>query len=79
MQREWWLSLRRATAGRWQSAEPPARLAAPWIEYMLDGEPRVRLERDGETLLWIEASGRAWRAPVSAAQLREWQAAVARW
>ena len=80
VQREWWASLMRATAGRWQRVEPlPRTAAAPRIEFVLDGELRGRLELDAESLLWTDASGRAWRAPGTAAQLREWQAAVARW
>ncbi len=80
-QREWWAAVQAATQGRWQGAAPgPASGPdSPAITLLIDGAPRGSLAFEPQALVWRDANGVAWRAPIGAATLRAWQEALARW
>ncbi len=80
-QRQWWLALVDSTQGRWQlatGASDRSGAAAP-LTLLIDGTPRGTLSFEPQALLWRDASGAAWRAPIEPKPLREWQEAIARW
>ncbi|MDP1691661.1 MAG: hypothetical protein Q8L49_06880 [Burkholderiaceae bacterium] len=78
-QRAWWLALDRATQGRWQLVA--TALAAPTADMtlLIDGQVRGSLSFAPQAVLWRDANGLIWRAPVAPETLREWQDALARW
>jgi len=80
-QREWWSALALETRGRWQRAVPGATSVAESmsITLLIDGAPRGSVGFEPQALIWRDASGEVWRAPVAAETSRAWQEAVARW
>jgi hypothetical protein len=80
-QRAWWSALARATEGRWQRADAATggAPAAANLVLLIDGVPRGRLVFEPQAVIWRDANGATWRAPVDAATLRGWQEALARW
>lgn len=77
-QREWWAALVRATQGAWQRDGARAT-DSPRVVLLIDGVPRGSLVFEPDHVVWREAGGQAWRAPVAADTLREWREAMARW
>lgn len=80
-QRDWWSALARATQGRWQLATAGSSSGAegPTLALLIDGASRGSLAFEPLAVVWRDANGVAWRAPIAAETLREWQAALARW
>ena len=80
-QRDWWSALARATQGRWQLAATGSSSGAegPTLALLIDGASRGSLAFEPLAVVWRDANGVAWRAPIAAETLREWQAALARW
>jgi len=80
-QRAWWSALASATDGRWQRADPTTGGAAASANLVLiiDGVPRGSLVFEPQAVIWRDANGATWRAPVDAGTLRDWQEALARW
>ena len=83
-QRDGWSALARGTQGRWQPAAGTggtggSSAEAAAITLLIDGVPRGTLSFEPRALVWREASGAVWRAPVEPSLLREWQEALARW
>jgi len=46
---------------------------------IIDGVPRGSLVFEPQAVIWRDANGATWRAPVDAGTLRDWQEALARW
>ena len=80
-QRDWLSALARGTAGRWQPAASAAASGAESepITLLIDGAPRGSLSFEPQALVWRDAGGAAWRAPVPASTLRSWQEAITHW
>ena len=78
-QRDGWSALARGTQGRWQPAPSTAGSGAEAVALLIDGALRGTLAFEPQALVWREASGAVWRAPVEPSLLREWQEALARW
>lgn len=80
-QRDWWAALARATQGRWQPAAATAAtgVEGPPLVLLIDGAPRGSLGFEPLALVWRDADGMAWRAPVASGTLRDWQETIARW
>ena len=80
-QREWWAAVQRATQGRWQLAATASATGAESepIALLIDGVPRGSLAFEPQAVVWRDAGGVAWRAPIAAATLRAWQEAQTRW
>ena len=80
-QRSWWLALGLATQGRWQLVA--TALAAPAEEasmvLLIDDRSHGSLSFASQAVLWRDAGGLVWRAPVAGETLREWQEAIAGW
>jgi hypothetical protein len=76
-QGEWWAALRRATEGRWLRADSVSEATA--AELLIDGLPRGSLAFEPQAVVWRDAAGLVWRAPVADATLREWRGAIAGW
>ena len=81
VQRDWWSALARATQGAWQRAAhgTPGQTEGAPVVLVIDGAPRGSLAFEPNHLVWREPGGQAWRAPVAADTLRDWQEAVRRW
>lgn len=77
-QRALWNTLRQATQGRWQAVDHQSRPPAPWL-VLRHGPQDAALWLTGNTLYFSDGQGRAWRAPVTAQQARDWQQAVGSW
>jgi len=80
-QRDWWAALARATQGRWQLAatDPASGAELAPLALLIDGAARGRLGFEPQAVVWRDANGTAWRAPIAAETLRAWQQAMARW
>jgi hypothetical protein len=80
-QRAWWSALASATEGRWRRADAGSggAVATADLELLIDGVPRGSLVFEPQAVIWRDASGAAWRAPVDAGTLRDWREALARW
>ena len=80
-QRQWWSTLVQATQGRWQTAAPGSASGAESepMTLLIDGAPRGSLSFEPQAVVWRDANGAAWRAPIAAETLRGWQEALARW
>ncbi len=78
-QRAWWLALNRATQGRWQLVATALAAPADELTLLIDGQARGSLSFAPQAVLWRDANGLVWRAPVAPETLREWQEALARW
>jgi hypothetical protein len=80
-QRDWWSALARGTQGRWQPADGTfgSGAEAAAVTLLIDGALRGRLVFEPQALVWRDANGAAWRAPVEPSQGREWQEALGRW
>lgn len=80
-QRDWWSALVRATQGRWQAAAPGAASGAESepLSLLIDGAVYGTLSFEPQALVWRDAAGVTWRAPVPAPTLRGWQEAFALW
>jgi len=76
-QGEWWAALMSATEGRWLRAASVSEAVA--VELLIDGLPRGNLVFEPQAVVWRDANGLVWRAPVAAETVREWQGAIARW
>jgi hypothetical protein len=76
-QRDWWQAVAAATEGRWQATSPGADSAS--VTLLIDGAPRGSLRFEAQALLWRDANGAAWRAPLAPDALRALQEPVARW
>ena len=81
VQRDWWAALLRATDGRWQPAATPAAggAQATPLTLLIDGAVQGSFRFEPQAVLWFDAAGVAWRAPVAAETVRAWQEALARW
>jgi hypothetical protein len=80
-QRDWWAALVRESNGRWQRVGAGAgggAESAP-ITLLIDGVPRGSVSFEPQAVIWRDASGAMWRAPIAADASRAWQEAVARW
>lgn len=71
-----WAALREATEGRWQPVPPISPV--PWL-VLQQGAQRSTLWLADGALYLVDAQGRAWRAPISAEQARDWQRSVGSW
>jgi len=80
-QRDWWAALARATQGRWQPAATDSANGAELapLALLIDGATRGQLSFESQAVVWRDANGAAWRAPIAAETLRAWQEAMARW
>jgi hypothetical protein len=80
-QRDWWSALARSTQGRWQLAAPGSFSGAESeaLTLLIDAEPRGRVSFEPRAVVWRDADGVAWRAPIAASTIRAWQEAVMRW
>lgn len=80
-QRDWWAALVGTTQGRWQRAGTGSVDAVDEaaVALVIDGASRGSLSFEPQAVLWRDANGVAWRAPVAAQTLRAWQEALARW
>jgi len=80
-QRDWWSALVRGTQGRWQPVANNSTSGAESepITLLIDGTPRGSLSFEPQALVWRDAGGTAWRAPIAAPTLRGWQEAITRW
>lgn len=80
-QRDWWSTLVRSTQERWQPATPGAATGAetPPLTLLIDGATRGQISFEPQVVVWRDANGTAWRAPMAAEALRGLQEAAARW
>jgi hypothetical protein len=80
-QRDWWTTLARATQGRWQPAAMGLATGTegPPLTLLIDGTTRGHISFEPQAVVWRDANGTAWRAPIAAEALRAWQEALARW
>ncbi|MES2959895.1 MAG: hypothetical protein V4792_17025 [Pseudomonadota bacterium] len=79
LQRDWWAEVLRATQGRWQTVASGADGVEPASLLMIDTAPRGSFVFEPQALVWREAGGAMWRAPIDAETLRRWQASLAHW
>jgi hypothetical protein len=78
-QRDWWADVLRATQGRWQAVASGAAGAEAAPLLLIDAAPRGSFAFEPQALVWREAGGATWRAPIDAETLRRWQETLARW
>ena len=80
-QRAWWAAVQTATLGRWQeaSAASGSSAASEALTLLIDGAARGRLAFEPQAIVWHDANGATWRAPIEAPTLRAWQEALTRW
>ncbi len=80
-QRAWWAAVQTATQGRWQgaSASSGSGAASEALTLLIDGAARGRLAFEPLAIVWHDANGATWRAPIEAPTLRAWQEALTRW
>ena len=80
-QREWWAVVQRGTQGRWQLAAtgPAGGAESGAMTLLIDGAARGSLAFEPQAVVWRDAGGVAWRAPIAAPTLRAWQEAQTRW
>jgi hypothetical protein len=76
-QRDWWQAVAAATEGLWQAA--PAGADSVSMTLVIDGAPRGGLGFEAQALIWRDANGLAWRAPLAPDALRALQEPIARW
>lgn len=75
--RAWWSALQGASEGRWQrAASSSARVV---LTVLIDGAPAGSIAFEPQAVVWTDASGSAWRAPLGTAELRALQEPQARW
>jgi len=80
-QRDWWSALVRGSESRWQGGAAGAGSGAESVPttLLIDGAPRGSISFEAQAVIWRDASGALWRAPIAADTSRAWQEAVARW
>jgi hypothetical protein len=78
-QRDWWADVLRATQGRWQAVASGAAGAEAAPLLLIDAAPRGSFAFEPQALVWREAGGATWRAPIDAETLRRWQETLDRW
>jgi hypothetical protein len=80
-QRDWWSALIRESSGHWQRGAAGAGSGAESapITLLIDGAARGSIGFESQAVVWRDASGAMWRAPIAADTSRAWQEAVARW
>jgi hypothetical protein len=80
-QRDWWSALARSTQGRWLPVAPGSASGAESeaLTLLIDDAPRGSVSFEPQAVVWRDASGVAWRAPIAAPTSRAWQEAVTRW
>ncbi len=80
-QRDWWSTLVRSTQERWQPAALGAATGAeaPPLTLLIDGATRGQISFEPQAVVWRDANGTAWRAPMAAEALRGLQEATAGW
>jgi hypothetical protein len=80
-QRDWWSALVRESNGRWQRGGAGAGSGAESapITLLIDGAPRGSVGFEPQAVIWRDASGAMWRAPIAADTSSAWREAVARW
>ncbi len=80
-QRDWWSTLVRSTQERWQPAALGSATGAeaPPLTLLIDGATRGQISFEPQAVVWRDANGTAWRAPMAAEALRGLQEATAGW
>jgi len=80
-QRDWWSILVRMTQERWQPAALGAATGAetPPLTLLIDGATRGQISFEPQAVIWRDANGTAWRAPMAPEALRGLQEATAGW
>jgi hypothetical protein len=80
-QRDWWSTLVRTTDERWQPAALGAATGAeaPPLTLLIDGATRGQISFEPQAVVWRDANGTAWRAPMAPEALRGLQQATAGW
>ena len=80
-QRDWWSTLVRSTQERWQPAALGAATGAeaPPLTLLIDGATRGQISFEPQAVVWRDANGTAWRAPMAPEALRGLQEATAGW
>ena len=79
-QRQWWATLQAGTQGRWRrDAAGASDTASAWIELREDGRGVATWWLDGNVLRLRDGQTQWWSAPITEAQRRDWQAALALW
>jgi hypothetical protein len=80
-QRDWWSTLVRSTDERWQPAALGAATGAeaPPLTLLIDGATRGQISFEPQAVVWRDANGTAWRAPMAPEALRGLQQATAGW
>lgn len=80
-QRDWWSALARSTQGRWLPVAPGSvsGTESEALTLLIDAAPRGRVSFEPQAVVWRDAGGVAWRAPVAASTIRAWQEVVMRW
>ena len=75
--RAWWSALQGATGGRWQRAAGGS--ARVGLTLLIDGAPGGSIAFEPQAIIWTDASGSVWRAPLGTGELRALQETQARW
>jgi len=80
-QRDWWSTLVRTTQERWRPAALGAATGAetPPLTLLIDGATRGQISFEPQAVVWRDANGTAWRAPMAPEALRGLQEATAGW
>ena len=79
-QRQWWATLQAGTQGRWRrDAAGASDTASALIELREDGRGVATWWLDGSVLRLRDGQAQWWSAPITEAQRRDWQAALALW
>ncbi len=80
-QRDWWSTLVRSTQERWQPAALGAATGAeaPPLTLLIDGATRGQISFEPQAVVWRDANGTVWRAPMAPEALRGLQEAIAGW
>jgi hypothetical protein len=80
-QRDWWSIMVRTTQERWQPAALGSATGAeaPPLTLLIDGATRGQISFEPRAVVWRDANGTAWRAPMAPEALRGLQEATAGW